>query len=211
VDISGRHLAQAEKIATQNGLAEQVLFQYGDINALPFDADTFDWAWNVDMLYVGPGMPIQEPLPVLMELTRVVKPGGTIALSFWSSQKLLPGYPLLEARLNASCAANYPYTDDTQPRSHILRCLGWLQEAGLEEPTAQTFVADVHAPLDDVARKALTACFQMFWRNVESEVRPEDWAAFRRLCLPGSPDFVLDLPDYYAFITYSLFCGRVPG
>ena len=23
-------------------------------------------------------------------------------------------------------------------------------------------------------------------------------------------DFILNVPDYYAFITYSLFCGKVP-
>jgi hypothetical protein len=61
-----------------------------------------------------------------------------VAILFWSSQQLLPGYPLLEARLNASRAARFPYTDNTKP------------------------------------------------------------------------DFVLNLPDYYAFITYSLFCGKVP-
>ena len=30
------------------------------------------------------------------------------------------------------------------------------------------------------------------------------------LSRPGSPDSILDLADYYAFITYTLFCGRVP-
>jgi hypothetical protein len=50
----------------------------------------------------------------------------------------------------------------------------------------------------------------MFWRNAEPEVTPEDWAEFQRLCQPESPDFILNVPDYYAFITYSLFYGKVP-
>jgi hypothetical protein len=29
------------------------------------------------------------------------------------------------------------------------------------------------------------------------------------LCRAESPDFILDLPEYYAFFTYSLFSGRV--
>ena len=33
----------------------------------------------------------------------------------------------------------------------------------------------------------------------------------QRLCEPGSADFILDLPDYYAFFTYSMFWGQVPG
>lgn len=209
VDISSHCLAHAEETARESGLSEQVSFQYGNMTALPFDDNAFEWAWNADTLWVGP-KELGLPAEVLNELVRVVKPGGTIAILFWSSQRLLPGYPLLEARLNASYAANFPYTDAMKPGLHILRTQGWLQGADLEEPKVHTFVADVHAPLDDAIRNALTGSFQMFWRNAESEVTREDWAEFQRLCQPESPNFILNLPDYYAFITYSLFYGRVP-
>jgi demethylmenaquinone methyltransferase/2-methoxy-6-polyprenyl-1,4-benzoquinol methylase len=184
IDISRECLAYAEETASKSELAEAVSFQYGDMNDLPFEDDTFDWAWNVDTLWPVGG---KDPRPLVNELIRVVKPGGTIAILFWSSQKLLPGYPLLEARLNATLAANFPYTDDVKPELHILRALGWLQEAGLEEPKVRTFVADIQAPLDNAARNALTASFQMFWRKAKSEVSPEDWAEFQRLCQPESP------------------------
>jgi ubiquinone/menaquinone biosynthesis C-methylase UbiE len=207
VDISPDCLARAKELAGKTELAEQVLFQYGDLNHLPFDAGAFDWAWNADTLWPVAG---KDPRPLVDELARVVKPGGIVAIVFWSSQRLLPGYPLLEARLNATHAANFPYTDGTKPELHILRALGWLREAGLEELQVRTFVVDVHAPLDAVARNALTGSFHMFWRNAEPEVTPEDWAEFQRLCQPESPDFILNVPDYYAFVTYSLFYGRVP-
>ena len=207
IDISPGCLARAKEIASESGLAERVSFQHGDMNDLSFDDDAFDWAWNADTLWPVAGV---DPLPLVNELVRVVKPGGIVAIVLWSSQRLLPGYPLLEARLNATCAANYPYTDDMKPELHILRALGWLQKASLEEPKARTFVADVYTPLEDTAQKALTGSFQMFWGKAESEVASEDWAEFQRLCRPESPDFILNLPDYYAFITYSLFCGKVP-
>jgi demethylmenaquinone methyltransferase/2-methoxy-6-polyprenyl-1,4-benzoquinol methylase len=50
----------------------------------------------------------------------------------------------------------------------------------------------------------------MFWGKAEPEVASEDWAEFQRLCRPESLGFILNLPDYYAFITYSLFCGKAP-
>jgi hypothetical protein len=134
---------------------------------------------------------------------------GKATILFWSSQRLLPGYPLLEARLNATCAANFPYTDDTRPELHILRAQDWLQEAGLDTLQARTCVADIHAPSDDAARDALTGSFQMLWGKAEPEVTSEDWAQFQRLCQPESPDFILNLPNYYAFIGYSLFWGKV--
>ena len=47
--------------------------------------------------------------------------------------------------------------------------------------------------------------------DVGAELSEEDWAEYQRLCLPGSSDFILDLPEYYAFFTYSMFQGRVVG
>jgi demethylmenaquinone methyltransferase/2-methoxy-6-polyprenyl-1,4-benzoquinol methylase len=62
--------------------------------------------------------------------------------------------------------------------------------------------------LRDEIRSALTALFDMRWGEAESEVSPKDWKLYKRLCQPGSKDFILNLPDYYAFFTYSLFCGK---
>jgi hypothetical protein len=33
--------------------------------------------------------------------------------------------------------------------------------------------------------------------------------SYGTFCRPGSPDFILDHPDYYAFFTYSAFVGKV--
>jgi ubiquinone/menaquinone biosynthesis C-methylase UbiE len=206
IDISQECLARAEETAGESGLAARVSFQYGDMGELPFDDDAFDWVWNADTLWPVAG---KDPRSLVRELARVVKPGGIVAILFWSSQRLPPGYPSLEARLNATCVANFPYTDDTRPALHILRALGWLQEAGLDAPQARTYVADIYAPLDDAARGALMGSFEMLWGKAEPEVAPEDWAEFQRLCQPESPGFILNLPDYYAFITYSLFWGKV--
>jgi demethylmenaquinone methyltransferase/2-methoxy-6-polyprenyl-1,4-benzoquinol methylase len=206
IDISREHLARAEEIADKSGLAARVSFQYGDMDDLPFDDQAFDWAWSADTLWPVGG---KDPRPLVRELARVVKPGGIVAILFWSSQKLLPGYPLLEARLNVTRAGNFPYTDNTRPELHILRALSWLQEVDLHNPQARTFVANIHTPSDDAARNALTGSFHMLWGKAEPEVTPQDWVQFQRLCQPESPDFILDLPDYYAFITYSLFWGQV--
>jgi hypothetical protein len=66
-------------------------------------------------------------------LAEAVSPGGLIAILFWSSQRLLPGHPFLEARLNATRAACYPFQEDWGTRAHILSAPLWLCEAGLKE------------------------------------------------------------------------------
>jgi len=205
LDLSPEFLIHAERVAERDGLSGQVSFQEGDVNQLPFDDDTFDWIWSADCV----GYPAEEPLPLVKELARVVKPGGSVAILVWSSQMLLPGYPLLEARLNATSSGIAPFTESMRPESHWLRALGWLRDAGLKEPIAETFVGDAHAPLSDDIRDALVSLFEMRWAGVESELTVEDWAEYQRLCLPESSDFILDRPGYYAFFTESLFHGKV--
>jgi demethylmenaquinone methyltransferase/2-methoxy-6-polyprenyl-1,4-benzoquinol methylase len=76
---------------------------------------------------------------------------------------------------------------------------------------ARTFIGEVQAPLNSNVRAALLSLMQMRWPGVQSEVTPEDWQVYQRLSQPESPDFILDPPDYYAFFTYSMFSGEIPG
>jgi demethylmenaquinone methyltransferase/2-methoxy-6-polyprenyl-1,4-benzoquinol methylase len=207
LDLSPEIVVYAEDVVEKAGLAERIAFREGDVNQLPFHDDAFDWAWSVDCVGYAP----IEPLPLVKELARVVKPGGSVAILAWSYEKLLPGHPRLEARLRATSAGIAPFVEGKKPESHFLRALGWFRDAGLEEGTARTFAGDAHAPLTDDLRSALVALFEMRWPRVESELAPEDWAEFQRLCVPESPDFILDQPDYYAFFTYSIFDGKVAG
>jgi len=81
------------------------------------------------------------------------------------------------------------------PELHFPRMAGWFRRAGMEKVTARTFAGDVCAPLSGELRDALIALIGMRWGDVGAE----------------SPEFIPDLPDYYAFFTYSMFRGRVVG
>ncbi len=205
LDVSANMLQRGREIARDAGLSEQVSFQKGDVANLPFDNDSFDWAWSVDCVGYDP----REPLPLLNELARVVKPGGIVTIAAWSSERLLPGHPRLEARLGATSDGIAPFTQEKRPEDHFLRALGWFKELGLSEPTAMVFADSVCAPLSGEIRAALVALLGMRWSNVATELSPDDFEEYQRLCLPESPDFILNLSNYYAFFTYSMFAGRV--
>lgn len=205
LDISPEQLTYAREAAKKSEISEQVTFREGDMRNIPFDDNTFDWVWSMDCV----GYALVEPLPLIRELVRVVKPGGKIAILAWSSQQLLPGYPALEARINATSAGIAPFALGKSPQKHFLRAQGWFREAGLETITAHSFVGSAHAPLGDDVRAELLALFQMRWPGVKAELTPDDWSEYQRLCLPESADFILDHPDYYTFFTYSMFQGKV--
>lgn len=205
LDISTEFLYCGEKIVQEAGLAERISFQEGDISDIPFADNTFDWAWSADCIGYGPW----EPLPLLKELVRVVKPGGIVAISGWSSENLLPGYPQLEARLQAAPDGIAPFIQGRKPETHFLRALGWFREIGLKEADAQVFADSFSAPLSHEIHNALTDLVTMRWPDAERELSSEDLAEFRQLCRPESPGFILNHADYYAFFTYTLFRGRV--
>lgn len=205
LDSSSEHLAEAEETARRWGISDRVSFRRGDVGNLPFEADSFDWAWSVDCVGFIPG----DPVEMVRGLARVVKPGGIVALLLWSSQQLLPGHPFLEARLNGTRAGAAPATPDWPPQRHPLRSLGWLSRAGLQRLAARTFVIDVRAPLKEDQKAALTSLIEMRWGNPQSELPEADWEVFQKLTDRDCPDSIVDSEDYFGFFTYSLFWGIV--
>ncbi|MBW2262324.1 MAG: class I SAM-dependent methyltransferase [Deltaproteobacteria bacterium] len=207
LDTSPELIERGRQIVGQSEQSELISFEQGDASALPFEDDAFDWAWSADCVGYAP----VEPVPLLAELARVVQPGGTVALIAWTSERILPGHPRLEARLGATAPGLAPFVHGQEPERHFMRALGWFRELGLEERRARVFVGDAHAPLDEDVRKALVALFEMRWPGAESELEEEDREEFERLCRPGSPGFIVDHPDYHAFFTCSMFWGTVGG
>ena len=207
IDISSEFLHRGREIVKEAGLAERICFQEGDVANLPFDNDIFDWAWSADCVGYGPW----EALPLLKELARAVKPGGIVAILAWSSESLLPGCPRLEARLRGTSAGIAPFVHGKMPKTHFLRALSWFRELGFKEPRAKVFSKSYHAPLREEIRNALVSLFDMRWPHAELELASGDQKEFRRLCLPDSPDFILNLPDYYMHFSYTAFWGEVAG
>ncbi|MDY6930476.1 MAG: class I SAM-dependent methyltransferase [Halobacteriota archaeon] len=206
LDISKEFLSYAEEILKAEGYSNRTTFLEGSMEELPFDDDTFDWAWSANCVGYNP----HEPIPLLEELKRVVKPNGMVALIAWSSEELLPGYPILEARLKGTTSGIAPFGKEKKPETHFHRALFWFNRMGFKDTKAEVFSECAYAPLSRKMREALTSLIEMRWPNAESELEPKLQEEFQRLCCADSPNFILNLPDYYAFFTYSMFWGKVP-
>ena len=206
LDIEPAFIEYARTLTEEAGQSDTISYKEGSADNLPFEDDSFDFIWSIDCIGYGP---FDTP-KILAEFQRVLVPGGSIALLFWSSQKVLPGYPALEARMSATSKGILPFANDRPPHTHPLRLLGQLQSAGFKETTAHTFAGDAKAPLTPEIREALLDLFGMLWFGIEPEISDDDQKMLAQLTDPESSHFILDLPDYYGFFTYSIFTGMNP-
>jgi ubiquinone/menaquinone biosynthesis C-methylase UbiE len=75
IDQSARFIAAAEGLAARDGVAGDVQFAVGDAHALEFPAASFDAAIAHTLV-----SHVRDPLAVLSEAARVVRPGGFVAV-----------------------------------------------------------------------------------------------------------------------------------
>lgn len=207
LDLSHEFIDYAKK----NNAADGISYFEGDINSLPFGDSIFDWVWSMDTLWPGPeeyGCPAREPVPVLREYHRVLKPGGSVFLLFWTSQKLLPGYPLLEARLNTLASATAPFVSEMDPLCHVMNASQWLYKAGFNNISSATFTGNITAPLTGNEKDALKILSDMLWNNPENQIGEPDLELFKRLTDKNSRDYIPDNQYYTGFYTYTVFSGR---
>ena len=76
LDISPDMKALAERNAAEYGLSERVEYQLGNAAGLPFEDDAFDAVFSNGSLHEW-----EEPVSVLNEIWRVLKPGGKFCVS----------------------------------------------------------------------------------------------------------------------------------
>jgi len=75
IDLSDEYIDVAERLTEILGMEERVKFHACSALELPFDSNTFDGAWSIQM-----NMNVEDKLGWLKEMYRVLKPGGRAVL-----------------------------------------------------------------------------------------------------------------------------------
>lgn len=75
VDLSDEMVAEAERFAAHAGLGDRVAFRKGDVQRIPFPDASLDLVVSTFSLHHW-----SDPLPVLNEVARVVRPGGSFLI-----------------------------------------------------------------------------------------------------------------------------------
>ena len=90
IDLSGEMLTQAEGYAQKSFLADRVDFKPGDVASIPFPDDSLDLVVSTLSLHHW-----GDPVAVLNEITRVLRPGGAYMIFDLRRDMPPPAYLLL--------------------------------------------------------------------------------------------------------------------
>jgi ubiquinone/menaquinone biosynthesis C-methylase UbiE len=87
IDLSNEYIDTAERLTQLLKMQEQVTFQACSALELPFDDNSFDGIWSLQM-----NMNVEDKLAWLQETCRVLKPGGRAVLYEVCGNKNTPQY-----------------------------------------------------------------------------------------------------------------------
>jgi len=122
VDPDANEQALAFLLADEAGLADRIRFVHGDASDLPFPGGHFGCAALVGVLHH-----LQDPVPVLSETARVLRPCGTVILADFSTEGLA-----LVARVHGEEGREHPVSGVTpESAAAFLSTRGFAVEARL--------------------------------------------------------------------------------
>lgn len=118
-DISTAMLEHTARAAREHGIADQVELKEADVENLPFLDATFDVTMSLTGLHCFP-----DPHQALTQIVRVLKPGGTLVLSWMRTDAPLRTYPVfLLGRLGGLVGRSASTSEVVQ----------WLADLGLTD------------------------------------------------------------------------------
>jgi SAM-dependent methyltransferase len=136
IDLAEEQLARARRLAEQRQ-AGNILFERGDIYALPFPDASFDAAFAHNVLEH-----LRDPLRALREMRRVLPPGGVVGIldDDWGAYLLEPSTPLrrfgidLALRVVELNGGNFLYA---RHQRRLLREAGFVRTEAHTGPAAK--------------------------------------------------------------------------
>jgi SAM-dependent methyltransferase len=197
IDISEAMIAKARGRAQQEGLAEKVRFQVGNVLDLEFSDGTFDAVVLESLLTVIPG----DPADALAEITRVLCPGGHVG----GNEAILesPVSPEFESLLAEHPATQRTFTPETLRKQ--------FEETGLLEievevvPASEAPSLDISSAFGELGLGGLLSFFLRSYPRLLRKLLSD--RRFRKA--QQIDEQVTKLGEEY--MGYALIVGRKPG
>ncbi|HPI90408.1 MAG TPA: methyltransferase domain-containing protein [Spirochaetota bacterium] len=213
-DISEEHLACATEMIQSNKTTGSINFEKRELHSLSDKNDLYDFIWCCDGLWIGDpeqGAIDTTPYSILNEFKRVLRSGGKVAILFWSDQKLLPGYPFLEAALKATMSANRPLNPSSAREFHSFKAGAWLSRTGFTGIACRNFPVDLSGQLSEDQKAALLMSLNMLYGAAAKEISADLREQYLNITDPTGGEYILSDENYAGFVMYTMFVGLKPS
>lgn len=208
VDLNRAYLAQARQETARARAAAEVRFVAASFDELPFADDTFDFVWCAQSLYSLP-----EPVVVLGHVSRVLRPGGVLAVleNDTMHQVFLPWPARLELPLRTAELRALEQESRHPSKFYVGRHLpAVFAAAGLVPLTISTHPFDRQAPLGAAERGLLQSYLDEVAERVTPYLEPSLLEELRALRDPRSPHHMLRQPHLTMTWLNVLALGQKP-
>jgi len=210
IDLSSENIGVVRERLSAWRLPCPIFPEVGNLLALPYPDNSFDalWSANATQYFSDEELPM-----VLEEFQRVVRPGGLVAIKDVDMQlmRVYPADPFLFSHLSEKSIRGSNATAQSQGSMRGRELRRWLECAGLEQVWQRTIMIERWAPLRPIERQLFVEWFAYLAQLAEERgVSEEDLTIWRRLGDPGTPDYLVDSPDFYACEGQVVAVGHVP-
>lgn len=189
----------------------------GSVTDLPFPDESFDAVWCANVLQYFPDEAVPD---VLAELTRVVRPTGSVAIKDVDMTLLRfePADPFLVAHLSEASLrsdggrgkAGFGSWSEGSLRGRVLR--RHLERAGLDDVWQRTTLIERWAPLSAAERRLWSEWLAFLATLAQERGVPEgDLPAWRTLQDPDDPGNPVNDPGFYGCEGQVVTVGRKPS
>ncbi len=141
LDLSPDMLAEARKTALDPSSAAPIEWREGDVNAIPFENESFDIVFcNFGLMF------FPDRVAALKEMHRVLKPEGRLALAVWGSISKCPGQMAMKQSWERHFTDEAGLFDAQHSLGNPEIVLSLMQDAGFRNVSVQPVMGVVRLP-----------------------------------------------------------------
>jgi cyclopropane fatty-acyl-phospholipid synthase-like methyltransferase len=166
ISVSAAQVESANARAAREGLSERVEFQLTDVQSLPLGDATLDAVWAVESL-----LHVEQRPRALAEMSRVIKPGGRLAIA-----DVIADVPLEPAELSQLKSA-FHVGSLCSRQQYVAE----VEAAGFRVREARDIGANTLPTLRAVARRVSTLQADQRWKSSQVDVFFRSFAQLARL------------------------------